>query len=83
MQFCVRLHHHKSHCIGPFVLPGVLRPLFQHSDNHMMRHTRRDQKGLLQSNFLSESTPETAHSTAVPALVTAQTQEHTVKGNRA
>lgn len=55
MQFCVRLHHHKSHCIGPFVLPGVLPPLFQHSDNHMMRHTRRDQKGLLQINFLSES----------------------------
>lgn len=83
MQFCVRLHHHKSHCIGPFVLPGVLPPLFQHSDNHMMSHTRREQKGILQSNFLAESTPETAHSTAVPALVTVQTQEHTVKGNRA
>lgn len=57
--------------------------LFQHSGNHLMSHIRPDQKGILQGNFLAESTSRTAHPTAVPGLVRAQIQGYTVKGNRA
>lgn len=48
----------------------------------MMSHIRPDQKGTLQGKFLAESTPKPDHSTAVPGLVTAQTQEQTMKSNR-
>lgn len=49
----------------------------------MMSHIRPNQKGILQGNFLAESTSKTAHPAAAPGLVRAQTQGHTVKGNRA
>lgn len=48
----------------------------------MMSHIRPDQNQTLQGKFLAELTPKPAHPTPVPGLVTAQTEKHTVKGNR-
>lgn len=62
MQFCLRLHQHKSHCFVSFVLPCVLPSLFHHSHTYMTSHIRLDQKPykvrFWLNRLLNEPTPQ-------------------------